>query len=166
MWDTRNGNWYTEYWDVDQQSNLGWHNIFVSQNGVDYEYESVFRWDADMMRNNGTPSEGHALSFGLIVNDNDGAFGMEGQLRQGQAAGAIKTDGTSNEPIYKATLSGLAGIAPVRGTAISVKASKAMQQASYDVLGRRIATNASVRTHGIRFMLGADKKAVQNTVVR
>jgi hypothetical protein len=144
MWDTRNGTWYTEYWTKDDERNKGWDNVFVSLNGVDYAYESAFRWSSEMLRNS-TPTEGKTLAFGVVVNDNDGGFSVEGQIRQGFGEGQLTgTDG--RRPCHKAILGAAAAIRPNTGI-VRFQSIQTAGSAAYDVLGRRMVGTPKMPSH-------------------
>ena len=70
---------YTEYWNPVDELNHGWHNVFFTLNGIDYQYEALFKWSGSIMGST-AKTRGDSLAVDFIINDNDGALGAEGTL--------------------------------------------------------------------------------------
>jgi len=82
MWDDDDGSgkgWSTAVYTVTEQQAMGWYSVFTSNDGLDYQYEALFKWSGSLMGNT-AKTTGDSLAIDFRVNDNDGAFTAEGIL--------------------------------------------------------------------------------------
>ncbi len=131
--------WSTHVYTPDEQHDIGWHEVFTTADGVNYENEVFFAWAgtaASIMRGVGSMSVGGTIAYDVKVNDNDGAFAAEGCLSW---SGMVHSPAAQDW--CQIQLAGVVGVRPV-----SVKtAARAANMDNYvwDVMGRRMARAAN-----------------------
>jgi len=65
---------------VAEQQAMGWHEVFTSDDGINYTSELFIEWSGSIMRHLPGMAQGEAITFDMKVNDNDGGFTIDGAM--------------------------------------------------------------------------------------
>lgn len=155
--------WSTGIASVPEQQTMGWHEVFTSQDGLNYTSELLIEWSGSIMHQQTGMSKGGAIAFDMKVNDNDGAFTIEGAMHwTGLTHASWSSYGTH---WGKVNLGAVAGMRPVTAKMNSRSASPAKYAS--DIFGRRIASNKQNIGNRVLLAPGSQNgKSIRQIVLR